>query len=308
MRLPLLALPLLVGCGSVRLGDEEPLGDRDFDAAGALDGGGSLLNVVVTLGAPDAGCGSCVELSVRADNGTAPYTFEWEDGNKLPSRVVCMDDGVEVYEVVAHDASGRSSAPYAVRLGLPERACVDASVPRLCIENGSFEGKVAVNTGMVFDVPPWSDCTNPSRPNFPHVLNDSVVQWVTKVPAPTDGVTFVGLQENDQTSQALCEPVRGGELRYFTIDARKLDISNATGDNKERIFLAVSGGVSANCLTRELLWVSPSLGMEWQSYCVTMAPQQYMDRLVLEAWTDGSAPLTSSVMVVDNLQPVAGCP
>jgi hypothetical protein len=308
MRPLVFALLLCVGCGSVRLGEAEPEPSRDFDAANGLDGGPDALKVVVTIGTPDAGCGGCVELAVRPDDGTPPYSYEWKDGNRLQSRTVCTSDGVDSYEVLVRDAQGRTSAAQTVRLDLAAETCVDASVPLLCVKNGSFEGKVQVNGGGQFDAPPWNDCTQPSRFNTPHVTNASIPQWVTDIPEPTDGRTFVGLQEDMQVSQTLCEPLLPGDVRYFHIDARKLDISTATLVNSEQIFLSVWGGTSANCRLNQQLWMQAQpLDEEWQTLCVPVKPQQYMDQLTLWARTDESQG-AFSVMVVDNLVPVSSCP
>jgi hypothetical protein len=306
MRSPPLALILLVGCGSVRLGEEEPQDQQDVDASSTLDAEVSDLQAVITVSVPDAGCASCMELSATGTGGAAPYRFEWEDGSALARRRVCADsNSSDRLILTVYDAAGHSSSRE-LRLELPARSCVDASVPKLCVSNGSFEGTPAVNTAGVFDALPWSDCTQPSRPNFPHVLNDTVQQWVTEIPDPTEGNTFLGLQESNQTSQPLCAPVMPGERRYFEFDARELDISNATGNNAEQTFLAVYGARSADCTTTDLLWVSPPLGLDWRRYCVELRPQSYMDRLVLQAITDQSS-LAVSFLLVDNLVPVASC-
>ncbi|MET0283293.1 MAG: hypothetical protein ABW352_02445 [Polyangiales bacterium] len=307
MRSPSLALILLVGCGSVRLGGEEPQDELDVDASSTLDGGGIALRAVVAVAVPDAGCASCLELSVTGALGTPPYTVEWEDGSKLARRTICAPVSQDTFSVVVRDATGRMSPPHEVRPDLQEATCVDASAPLLWLDNPSFEGKPLYNAGGQFDAPPWSDCTQPPRWNTPQIVNDTIRQWVTEIPDPRDGATFLGLLEGHQASQALAQPLRAGEERSFRIDARKLDISNATLDNSEKVFLEVSGGVRANCTVRELLWMSPSLGLGWQTLCVTIVAREYTDQLTLRAVSDESQ-VQSVFMLADNIVPVASCP
>lgn len=304
MRFLLLALLLPLGCGSVRLGEEEPPDGTNFDAASGLDAG--ELEVVVTIAVPDAGCTPCVELTAAGSRGTPPYRFEWDDGSTEAHRSVCAPVSQDTFTVIARDARGRSSAPHPLRVDLRDKVCPQPKV--LCLENPSFEGTPQLNTGGVFDARPWSDCTNPARPNLPNVTNDTIQQWVTKLPDPTNGETYLALQEAMQVSQPLCAPIASGEQRAFRIDARKLDISSATLDNSEQIFLSVWGGESASCATQNLLWASPALGSAgWQSFCVTIAPSQYVDRLILKAITDQSQ-LATSVLIADNIVPVPSCP
>ncbi|HEY6877800.1 MAG TPA: hypothetical protein VI299_07260, partial [Polyangiales bacterium] len=116
-----------------------------------------------------------------------------------------------------------------------------------------------------------------------------------------------GLSEGEQASTPLCASLRGGQTRSFTIDARKLDISNVTLDNREAAHLAIWGGTSANCNARELLYLSPKLGLEWQRLCVTVTAVQFTDQLTLQAISDQSQP-TIIYVLADNITPVAGCP
>jgi hypothetical protein len=313
MRPPVLALLLLAACGSVRLGEEEPATPRDFDAAHTIDGGlPSELNVLVTVSPVDAGCSACMELGATASGGTPPYSFAWSDDIRLSRRAVCATDGQDALYVVATDALGHKSSQHWVRVDLSQQDCVDAHVPKLCLQNGSFEGTAAVNTAGVFDAEPWSDCTNPSIPNFPHIVNDSVKNWVTEnwvkeLPAPTDGSTYLGLQEGNQTSQPLCETLRPGDTFSFRVDARKLDISGATGDDTEQVFLSAWSGLAASCARNNLLWLSPPLTTEWTNFCVTVTPQDHMDRLFLRTMSDDSQ-FAVVFLTADNLVPVPSCP
>jgi hypothetical protein len=336
MRSHLLAL-LLVGCGSVRLGEEpqgyvEPDVEVDVGGASVLDAGRAVseLRVVVTVSAPDAGCSSCVELTAAPAMGTPPYTFEWEDGSKLARRDVCAPLSQDAFAVTVRDAVGRTSVPHAVRVDLPTLGCADASAvaardasapsvpdasappvsaPLLCLANPSFEGKPAYNPGVPvqFDAPPWSDCTRPSRFNTPDILDESVRQFLVPLPAPTDGKTYLGLREGNQASQALCAPIRGGEQRSFRIDARKLDLSSVPFANSEGVFLSIFGGISATCELTERVWISPKLNPMWQTFCVTIAPQQLMDQLTLQAVSDGTL-LTLVSLNADHIVPVSSCP
>ncbi len=308
MRFPLLALLLLllpIGCGSVRLGEEGPLDSTNFDAASGLDAG--ELQVVVTVSLPDAGCAPCVELTATGAQGTPPYTFVWDDGSTDAHRSVCAPVSQDQFTVTSRDALGRSSAPHPLRVDVGDKFC--PPTPKLCLSNGSFEGKPAYNSGtpVAFDAPPWSDCAQPSRINLPDVVSATIPQIVVAVPAPTEGETYLGLREGMQASQALCAPLRAGDQRSIRFDARKLDISNVTLNNTEAVFLQLSGGINANCSLNEVLWVSPKLVNAWTSFCVTLAPSQYMDQLTLLSITDGSS-IAVSDLAVDNLVSVASCP
>jgi hypothetical protein len=313
MRIPPFALFLLIGCGPVRLGGEEIAENpaQGFDAAGAFDGGASDLRAVVTLDVQDEGCASCVELIATAAAGTPPYTFRWDDGSRDARRTICAPVAQDAFTVTVEDARGARSAPQTVRLDLPSARCADASLPptpQLCVQNPSFEGTAQVNATRMFDVKPWNDCTQPARNNTPDVVSDSIDTFgYVDVPKPTDGETFLGLMETEQASEPLCESLRGGQVRSFRIDARKLDLSNVTWDKSEGAFLSVYGGTSADCNARELLYVSPALTTAWQTLCVTIAPLQFMDMLTLQAISDMTQPQYIYV-VVDHIVPVADCP
>jgi hypothetical protein len=324
MRPPLLAMLLLAaGCGSVRLGQEpadpESDAETDIDAVGVSDAKVAELRVVVTVRVPEADCDPCLDVTAEGALGTPPYTFEWEDGEKVATRHLCAPLAPGALTVTARDAAGRSSSPHVLRLDLPAEACVDAgaraqvdasaaaAAPLLCLQNPSFEGTPAINTGGAFMAPPWSDCTNPSRYNTPEIASMAGAQLLIPFPAPTDGQTYLRLREGTQASQALCAPIRAGEKRSFRIDAQKLDLHNVSFGDSELAFLSIWGAQSASCTVDEQLWISPKLSVAWQTFCVTLTPREDMDQLTLKAVSDETA-ATSTYLFADHIVPVASCP
>jgi hypothetical protein len=305
-----LALTVLTACGPVKLGDEpaEDGFDADHTIDPQLDGG---VTATVTIQVQED-CSSCANLSANAAEGRAPYRFEWSDGARGPQRSVCSGSS-EVLSVVAVDALGMRSEPQAIRVELPDASCgADASVPLLQIENGSFEGMPAYNSGVpvAFDGAPWDDCAQPPRtaPNTPEIGNASISQIVVRdVPAATDGSTFLGLMEDEQVSQALGEPLYAGDARSFRVDARELDITGGVVPDTESTFIEVWGGTAANCTPRELLWASPLLAQEWQTFCITIKPREYMDFLTLRARSN-MVLASTTYSILDSLVPVARCP
>jgi hypothetical protein len=120
-------------------------------------------------------------------------------------------------------------------------------------------------------------------------------------PAPTDGMTYVAMSTGEQVSQKLCQSLTAANKASVKLDVVRMDIGNAD------MFLQIWGGSAADCSSRQLLWVSPALNTMWTTYCVTLAPGEFMDMLTLRADTPVPG-LVVSYLAVDNLQPVDACP
>lgn len=328
MWLALLCLAL-VGCGPVILGEEPSAsiggaGGGSSDAAidppqmpgsSGSSGSGAELprpNVVVHLLPID--CGRCFDLLAEGSGGSAPYTFLWEDGSLQSQRRVCLENAGTVLTVIASDANDVRSETHVIRLanahdaGCPDPTpASDASVAAaLCVENGSFEGTPAVNFGGEgeFDAEPWDVCTNPVVTNTPDIGNESVAVGTT-VPPPVHGETYMALGEGEQVSQALCEEIPVGAELHFELDLSRVDIGDVP--LPESVFLEIYGGLSVDCIQRQLLWASPGLDTGWQRFCVTLRPQFFMNQLTLRASSDMTS-LSPAYLLVDNLQPVDSCP
>jgi hypothetical protein len=309
MRVTLLGVALVVGCGPVRLGEER--GRLDAGSSGVVDASVAQLGVLVTV-SPSARCDGCATLTAQAEGGTPPYRFAWDDGSRGERREVCVQDGPGPFTVQVQDADGMLATPHATRLELGALGCApDAAVaaPLLCLQNGSFEGKPAVNTGVPtnFDALPWSVCTNPSQANTPDLVNETIPQMFVSVPSPSDGATYLGMAEGEQTSQALCRPVLAATSLSFELDLSRIYLGGGVVPDSEATFLEVWGGIGADCSQHERLWVSPKLDFGWTTYCVTLRPQQYMDSLTLRARSDESLP-SQVYLVADHLVPVDRCP
>jgi len=323
---------LLAGCGPVLLGEEQRAAD-----AGARDDAGSEPGTSTAgdgasppsgVGTPDAGpppvalvriqsldCGKCFELQAEGSGGLPPYGFEWEDGSRLAQRRVCVDGADVALAVVAVDAQDVRSAPQTIRLAVsvdaecpPPVVPTDAGPPpQLCLQNLSFEGTPVFNMGQAqgFDADPWNDCTNPMRDNTPDIGNDTVAV-TPDVPAPADGLTFLGLAEGEQVSQALCSEAPAVPVS-FELHLARIDISGGLATESERVFLEIWGGLSADCSQGERLWTSPDLQAGWERFCVTLRPRLLMTQLTLRANTD-MASLNPGFLLVDNMRPVDRCP
>jgi hypothetical protein len=194
------------------------------------------------------------------------------------------------------------------RLEADDSDCpIPTEPPLLCLRNPSFEGMPQANTGFAFDAEPWSACTNPSTVNTPNIVNNTISQMVASVPKPTEGLTFLGLLEQHQAAQRLCETLPGDSAVSMQIDLARIHVGGTVVPETELAFLEIWGGVAADCSRRELLWASPALSTEWQTYCVTLRPTQFTDNLVLRARSDNSLP-TSIFVIADNVVPVSLCP
>jgi hypothetical protein len=323
MRRALLLLALS-GCSAVNLGEEpdtdqprkdEPgrVADVDDGEAARLDAGGAWALDAAASG-PEAlvtvrvgeRC-NCLELLGEGRGGRAPYTFEWDNGSRDARRVFCPDGADNSVSLTVRDADHLPSAPYVMQLETNDAGCPPA--PSLCLQNRSFEGTPAVNTGLPtsFDATPWSVCTNPSTGNTPEVLNESISAVVTIIPKASHGKTYLALLENEQVSQKLCQAIPGGSSVSLKLDLSRINLAMGVVPDTEPVFLEIWGGIAADCSQRELLWATPPLTDGWKTHCITLRPQQFTDNLTLRGRSDESLP-TMGYVIVDNLVPVDHCP
>lgn len=311
----------VTGCGTVRLGDEAPWNEPavPFDAAIAatradLDAGIAIIGpvAVVTIDWPE-GCDECADVLVQGAGGTPPYSVEWADGLRMADRRICPDVVARTLAVAVVDATGVRSVPHVTKLlpvdaGCPSAAPPVTEEPPICLLNPSFEGTPAWNPGLptVFEAPPWSVCTNPSRNNTPEIASDGSAQgFATNVPKATNGETWLGLADGEQASQALCRGQPAGSKVSFTIDLRRLYLAGVNPDN-EASYLEIWGGIAATCTATEMLWASPKLDTNWNTYCVPLAPKQYFDNLVFLAKSDPST-TAGTYLIADNIATVESC-
>lgn len=296
----------LFACGPVHLGDERA---QQIDAAiddAALE---AHVEVAITL-RPQGTCGGCFEARAQGTGGRPPYVYEWEDGSREATRVVCPSQGRMRLSVTARDADKVSSAAHTTELEVEDAGC--PVPPLLCLNNLSLEGTPAVNTGAAdaFDLEHWLTCTDPPSQlpvNTPEVLNATLERDPWVLPDPTDGSTYLGMAEGEQVSQPLCEPLQPGSQFFLKLDLARLYVGANVVPDTERPFLEIWGGLAADCSARQLLWASPLLGLEFQTFCAELKPDQYLDNLVLRARSDNSLP-SISYLLVDNLVPVTSCP
>jgi hypothetical protein len=273
------------------------------DPAAASD---DLLEVGLTVRSVD--CGSCFDLVASPKNGVPPFRYEWEDGSNSPSRRVCVGAIELAVWVVVEDGAGARSNVHSALLQT-ETGDVSGCAPsgrqaQMCLENPSFEGTAALNTGTNFDADPWSTCIDPAGemvPNTPDVASNELDWTAAVAPTPRNGMTYLALSTAEQASQALCEPLTARSTTKLLLDAMRLDLGGTD------MFLQIWGGVSSSCSQRQLLWVSPALSTSWETYCVTLEPREYMDLITLRAETPMPT-LAASFMLIDNLQPVDECP
>lgn len=311
----------VTGCGTVRLGDEAPWVQPavPFDAAvvaslADLDAGVPIVGpvAIVTIDWPE-GCDECADVLVQGAGGTPPYTVEWADGLRTAERRICPDVVSRTLAVAVTDATGVRSVPHVTKLLPVDASCPFApppvaDPPRICLLNPSFEGTPAWNPGLptVFDAPPWSVCSNPSRNNTPEIASDGSAQgFATNVPKATNGETWLGLADGEQASQQLCRGQSAGSKVSFTIDLRRLYVAGVNPDN-EATYLEIRGGVGATCTADERLWTSPKLDTNWNTFCVTLEPTEYFDNLVLIARSDPST-TAGTYLIVDNIVTVESC-
>lgn len=281
----------LIACGPVRLGSE-PAEDADPVDAGAG------VSVAIRVG---PSCGGCYDLRIEADGGRGPYAYQWHDGVPDPGRQLCVDGGPMRVAATVVDARGAQGSA-ALDLTAGDAGCPPRA--ELCLTNPSFEGTPAYN-GVVspaFDCVPWLTCSKQNPGNSPDVVNSTIQQFV-EVPAPSDGITYLGLAEQEQVSQLLCAPLAGGSSVSLELDIARFVFSGVT----ELPYLEIWGGVAADCSQRQLLWASPPLGEGFSTHCATLKPSQFTDQLTLRAGI-GDNDTTVAYLLVDHLRPVESCP
>lgn len=330
MRLAVLCL-LLSSCGPVLVGEEKRAQDASSTSeAGPTSGGGAVAARVdasttydagpvpeVTVGIRPLDCGRCFELHAVGSAGRAPYDFEWGDGTLGAQRVVCVKNAELSVSVVARDATALRSAPQTIHLrraadaDCPQQAMPAEPPPRpkLCIQNGSFEGTPAANfgQGQTFDAVPWSVCTNLAETNTPDIGNGTVAQTLGPVPEPTEGLTFLALGEGEQVSQEFCSPFPDDAPVAVEFDLTRLNIGAGIVPETEQVYLEVWGGLGVDCSRRELLWTSRALQVGWVRYCAALEPHGYITQLTLRANADMTLP-TPAYLAIDNLKAVDACP
>jgi hypothetical protein len=302
----------LTGCGPVHLGEEEGYDDVLDGSAANKDGDSDDAPRVEVSLSRAGGCDTCFSLVAGGVGGRAPYTYEWEDGSRNAERTVCPGAEPQPLSVVVRDADDHRSLPHVTRLDADDASCPlpPPRPPGLCLDNPSFEGTPGINTNIapMFEAAPWSACMIPAAAtgNTPDVGSDTLAQMVAVAPKATAGATYLGLLENEQASQRLCRPLTGGSQVSFTVDLSRVYIGGGVPDT-EPGFLEIHGGVANDCSQRELLWASPALATQWESFCVTLRPQQFMDNLTLRSRSDNSLG-TPIYLTVDNIVPVDDCP
>ena len=132
------ALALSGACGS---GDHASIGEVGVYPEGGSfqqggDAGASGLVVAVTPASSVLCPGNCADLSASASGGTAPYTYQWDQGlGDGPAQHVCPT-ATTTYTVTATDSSGHTgeltqggatqTAPATVTIAA---SCSDAGVP-----------------------------------------------------------------------------------------------------------------------------------------------------------------------------------
>jgi hypothetical protein len=287
---------VLVGCGPVSLGSEPRV-----DAASDAPSGITVSFAVRPVECP------CFELSALPEGGEPPYTVSWSTGESGPTVRVCVADVARAISASVVDAAQNSAASSGVLLDPPESGPCPPQPARMCLENPSLEGTPAANVGLTpqFDLPSWSDCTNPAAANTPDVSNNTIKQDFTVLPDPSDGTTFVALGEGEQITQTLCAPLTARSRVFLKLDLARIDL--ALTPTTERVFLEIWGGIAADCSRRQLLWASPALSTGFSTFCATLDTTAYLDAITLRGGADQSQ-LSPGYLLVDHLVPVDSCP
>lgn len=261
----------------------------------------------VLLSVKAVDCGSCFDILASGKGGAAPYEYEWEDGSRGQSRRVCVGASQHEVWVVATDSAGARSNAHVTHLQTDSASddCPDTtSAVKMCLENPSFEGEPAINTGQAFDASPWTTCTDPADGNMtntPDVASD-VLDPVTGIaPIATQGTTYLAMSTGEQASQQLCEALTARSSTSLRLDVARMNIGSP------EMFLQIWGGSSADCSRRQLLWVSPALTPSWTTFCVKLEPSEFMDLITLRAETP-MPDIVINYLAVDNLLPVDACP
>lgn len=328
MRCSLLAAALSGCIGHAMLGeelaDEVPQrSDRTMDGGMSIvppvDGGSDpqLPSVHLTTAVTEPSCGGCYLVIASTSGGEPPYTFSWEDATTDLVRHICPGPFPTLYSATLTDGKGREASA-SIRLA-SSLSCLgadagaeptsDPATPRICLENGTFEGEPSVNLGTGFNVDKWRTCPSASgNNNSPDLLSSEIAPpGAMGLTLPPDGKTFAGLAENESISQSLCEAVYPGDARAFEVDLYRLPIGAGLVPETEAAFVRVWGGTATECSKRELLWISPMLTAEWRRFCVRVAPGHFTDLVTFEVGSDQS--LGSPVYVlIDRVRPVDACP
>jgi hypothetical protein len=282
------------------------------DAVGSVAPAGdsaSTPSIELTIKAVD--CGNCFDLTASGRGGQPPYRFEWEDGSGSDLRHVCVESSEEVVSVTAEDSAGRRSEVSVATLQTDAdsgNGCAETASPAqlLCLVNPSFEGTATVNTGQLFDAPPWSDCTDDTATvvsNTPDVASHTLDPVTGIAPEPSDGSTYLAMIATEQASQQLCEALPAGARASLQLDAMSFDLGGP------KVFLQVWAGDATSCTRRQLLWTSPALPTTWQTYCLTFEPSERLDFITLRADAPMPVPmLMTTYLAVDNIVPVTACP
>jgi hypothetical protein len=296
--------------------------DEVTDASDAtqIGTGGSTPNVHVSVSVEPVDCGKCFDVRAAGSGGQSPYEFEWDDGTRRGSRLVCPSTGTVKVSVVAHDAASARSDMQEVTLtsqadaGCPEPPPPPIATPPslLCLENPSFEGTPAANLGQpdAFDAQPWSACVNVGMPrdvpNTPDIGNETIPQNIVVAPKATDGDTYLALGESEQVSQPFCNTIDANASLSLQLDLSKVDLTNGLS-LPEKVFLEIWGGLAVDCSQRELLWASPALEPGWKTFCVTLHPHSFMNQITLRA-NSNQASAAPAYLLLDNLKPMDRCP
>jgi hypothetical protein len=190
-------------------------------------------------------CGSCFDLVASGKGGVPPYQYEWEDGTHNERRRVCVGSSELEVWVVAQDIAGARSNAYVTQLQteFPDSTCpARRPASRMCLENPSFEGTAAINTGQMFAAMPWSDCTDPSNStaNTPDIANNNLDQVTMLAPVPTNGDTYLALSTGEQASQKLCEALNAGSKTSLVLDASRIELGGPD------VFLQIARSVSCS--------------------------------------------------------------
>jgi hypothetical protein len=186
--------------------------------------------------------------------------------------------------------------------------CSDAGPPNAepCIENPSFEGSVTPTQLEAFDAAGWNACY---EGGITYSAIGDATLWPQQnwtFPAPSDGATYLALGQQllftGRASQTLCEPLEAGAMRSFYVDLSRATTTDP-GESQDQV-VEILGG-SSECAEEVVLWTSPQLTLDWQTYCVTLEPERPITTLAFRPLgRDGG--LVEAL--VDNIVPVEECP
>ncbi len=254
--------------------------------------------------------GGCTELEAVVHGGNPPYALRWEDGFTHARRTVCLErssqlvvtatDTAITNEEFAYDAQSTSATVTAMVLECADAGASDGGPTTLlapCLRNPSFEGTAAFNGPpfFPFDAAPWAACL----PGTPDVVDEACCSGMPQgYRPPAHGATYVRAGSSalgiEATSQVLCSPMAASERVSFEIDLAA-DTDAGPGG------MLMIYGDAVQCGSRELLWTSPEILGDWQTYCVTLAPSAEVSALTF-------APAGSNAVLMDHIVAVDSCP